>query len=370
MNTLPMTRFRRSRRRRGSALIVVAAVLMMACAIASYAINVVYMEYTRAELQISTDVATRAACRALVDSGGKRAEAYSAAQRLAAANKVAGQIVSVDMGDLEFTAAQRSSENDQYVYTRDQQPNAVHFRSGYFERTAKSIPMLFPSFGVQTHFRPLKVASASQADLDIAIVLDCSESMLAPLDKPTSSEALLRLPTMAPINARWRTAESGIAAMLQEFRQSPLQERVALTTFNTVSLLNIQLTDDYRQIQAATALQGQVYLGGLTSLSDGIQSAIIQLSNARSARPWASRVILLVSDGKENIGPNALAAARSAADSQMMLYAIGISTEVDIERLNSLAKVGHGKAYQANSAAQFTEIIRSIAKRLPVLLTR
>ncbi len=353
----------------GSALIVVAAVLLMSCAIASYAINLVYMEYTRAELQISTDLATRAACRALVDTG-KRTEAYAAAQRLASANKVAGQVISVELGDLEFSAAQRFAAADQYLYTQDTQPNAVHFRAGFFERSAKSIPMLFPSFGTPTSFRPLKEASASQADLDIAIVLDCSGSMLAPLDKETSSEALLRLPMMAPINARWRTAESGITAMLQEFRESPLQERVAMTTFNTVSLLNVPLTEDYGQIEAAMALQGQVYLGGLTSLSDGIQSAIIQLSNARTARPWASRVILLVSDGKENFGADAMGAAKAAANAQMMLYAIGVSGEVDEARLSRLAQVGHGKAYIAANAAQFTTIIETIAKRLPVLLTR
>lgn len=364
-----VARYRRTTRRRGSALIVVAAVLLVACAIASYAINVVYMEYTRAELQISTDLATRAACRALVDTG-KRSEAYLAAQRLSVANKVAGQVVDIDIGDLEFTAAQRFSAAEQYIYTRDQQPNAVHFRAGYFERTAKSIPMLFPSFGVPTYFRPLKEASASQADLDIAIVLDCSESMLAPFDKATSGEGLLRLPIMVPITARWRTAESGIAAMLNEFRESALQERVALTTFNSVSLLNVPLTESYLQIEAATAVHGQAYLGGSTSLSDGIQSAIIQLSNARSARPWASRVILLLSDGKENFGLDAIGAAQAAAKAQMMLYAIGISNEADMERLNRLTQVGHGKAYFANSATQIRAIVQDIAKRLPVLLTR
>jgi Ca-activated chloride channel homolog len=369
MVALRVARKRSLGARRGSALIVVAAVLMVACAIASYAINVVYMEYTRAELQISTDLATRAACRALVDSG-KRSEAYVAAQRLTAANKVAGQVVEVGFGDLDFTAAERFSTGEAYVYSRDQQPNAVHFRAGYFERTAQSIPMLFPSFGVPTYFRPLKEASAAQADLDLAIVLDCSESMLAPLDRTTSGEGLLRLPTLIPINARWRTAEAGIAAMLSEFRDSPLEERVAMTTFNTVSLLNVPLTVSYLEIEAATALQQQVYLGGLTSLSDGIQSAIIQLSNARSARPWASRVILLLSDGKENFGLDSMIAAQAAANAQMMVYAIGISNEAEMERLNRLAKVGHGKAYFASSSEQFREIIKDIAKRLPVLLTR
>ncbi len=46
--------------RRGSALIVVSAMIVVALAIASYAINVVYMEMTRTELQISTDLASRA----------------------------------------------------------------------------------------------------------------------------------------------------------------------------------------------------------------------------------------------------------------------------------------------------------------------
>ena len=69
--------------RRGSTLVMLVFMVLAAFSIASYAINVVYMEFARTELQITADVATRAACRALVDYGSQD-EALWAAQRLAA----------------------------------------------------------------------------------------------------------------------------------------------------------------------------------------------------------------------------------------------------------------------------------------------
>ncbi len=354
--------------RMGAALFIVMAVILTAMAIAAYAINVAHMQYTRAELQIAADVATRAACRALVDTNSRSA-AYREAQRLADANPVGGRKMQIESGDLEFLAATRDSEMNAYRYQPDAQPNAVRFQSTFFTRAENSLPMLVPSLTMTTSFRPAKESIATQADIDMAIVLDCSTSMMFDWNIPAPPESLLLIPLPVPPNARWRIAESGIHACLDSFVNSPGQEQVALVTFNTLSALNVPLSTNYELVKGGVALQGNAYLGGQSSLSAGLTSGLTLLSNRLNARPWACRVILLISDGKENFGETALSVAHRAAAAHVMIYTISVSSEADQPFMRSLANATLGKHFHCATPEQFVEVIKEIRTHLPVLIT-
>lgn len=359
-----------TQRRCGAALLIMTAVVMVAIAIAAYAINVAHIQYTRAEMQIVTDVSTRAACRALVDTGSQ-SQAYGAAQRLADANKVAGRKLSIATGDLQFSAATRTSATEMYSYaSAAQSPNSVRFNNTFFQRSRDALPMLMPSFNMAMGFRPIKEATAAQAELDIAIVLDCSSSMLAAYDQTPGAEGLLALPLPVPPTSRWQIARSGIEQVLTSFRNSPPQERVALTTFNNVSLLNLPLSYDYLAVESALAFHGTAYLGGLSSLADGMNSAMTMLSNSGTARAWASRVILLISDGNENFGAGALNMARRANQSNVMVYTISIGSDANKRLMSDLAAAAHGRYLHADTPAQFVDAIEEVNRRLPVLITR
>lgn len=357
--------------RRGAALLIMTGVVMVAIAIAAYAINVAHIQYTRAELQIVTDVSTRAACRALVDTGSQ-SQAYMAAQRLAYANKVAGRTLAIGTGDLEFSAATRSSATATYAYstTAVPLPNSVRFNNTFFQRSRDALPMLMPSYSMATGFRPIKEATAAQAELDIAIVLDCSSSMLAAWDQTPGPEGLLVLPLPVPPTARWQIARAGIQEVLHTFRNSAAQERVAFTTFNNVSLLNLPLSSDYLPVESALAFHGTAYLGGLSSLADGLNSAITMLSSMGSARAYASRVILLVSDGNENFGVGAMNIASKAAQSNIMLYSISLGSDANKALMSDLATTAHGRYLHAQTPAQFVQAVDEVNRHLPVLITR
>ncbi len=361
--------FARSKVCQGAALLIMTGVVMVAIAIAAYAINVAHIQYTRAEMQIVTDVATRAACRALVDTGSQ-AHAYSTAQRLADVNKVAGRTLQIAAGDLEFSAATRTASTHRYAYGSTPRPNSVRFNNTFFQRSHDALPMLFPTFNMAMGFRPLKEATAAQADLDIAIVLDCSSSMLASWNQVPGPEGLLALPLPVPLTARWQTAKSGIHEMLKTFRSSAAQERVAFTTFNNVSLLNLPLSSDYLAIESALAFHSTAYLGGLSSLADGMNSSITVLNNTAAARPYASRIILLISDGNENFGAGALTIARQAAQSDMMIYTISVGDDANSRLLSELAAVAHGRYLHATTPADFVRAIEEVNRRLPILITR
>lgn len=361
---------RSSARQRGAALVIMTGVVMVAIAIAAYAINVAHIQYTRAEMQIVTDVSARAACRALVDTGSQ-SQAYIAAQRLADANKVAGRQLSIAAGDLQFAAATRSTATDMYTYAAAaSRPNSVRFNNTFFQRSRDALPMLMPSFNMAMGFRPIKEATATQADLDIAIVLDCSSSMLAAWDQQPGPEGLLALPLPVPAGARWQVAKAGIQEMLTTFRNSAPQERVALTTFNNISLLNLPLSSDYLALESALAFHSTAYLGGLSSLADGLNSAMTMLTNVGTARAWSSRVILLVSDGNENFGAGAMNMARQAAQSNIMVYTISVGGDANQRLMSDLAAAAHGRYLHAEMPDEFVGAIDEVNRHLPVLITR
>lgn len=356
--------------RRAAALLIMTAVVMVAIAIAAYAINVAHIQYTRAEMQIVTDVSTRAACRALVDTGSQ-SQAYLAAQRLADANKVAGRKLTIAAGDLQFSAATRTTATDMYAYAATAtSPNSVRFNNTFFQRSREALPMLMPSYSMATGFRPIKEATAAQADLDIAIVLDCSSSMLAPWNQTAGPEGLLVLPLPVPPTARWQIARAGIQEALANFRNSPPQERVAFTTFNNVSLLNLPLSSDYMAVESALAFHSTAYLGGLSSLADGMNSAMTMLSNPITARAWSSRVLLVVSDGNENFGAGAMNMARKASQSNIMVYTVSVGSDANKRLMSDLAAAAHGRYLHADTPAQFVQVVEEVNRHLPVLITR
>jgi hypothetical protein len=352
-------------------MFILAVLLLVILCIASYAINVVYMEFARTELQITTDIATRAACRALVDTGSK-AEAQRSAQRLADENRVAGQVVEVALDDFEFAVATRYEEASAFEFSQLRNPNSVHLKSGFFQRSQTAIPMIFPTFGVPVSFRPFKEAIATQTEIDLAIVLDCSSSMMSSIGDPAPAEGLVHVPIVfpVPLDARWRVASRGIEQILLLFAESPQQEAVGLAGISSVALTDAGLSLDYSTIRSSLMLYQTLYTGGPTNLADGITRGAALLGDKSRARPWAARVLLLISDGKGNLGNDPLATARSVANEYVMIYTISLSSEADQDLMRQLAEVSRGQHFHARSASDFREVMAAITRRLPILLTQ
>ncbi|MEO9590320.1 TadE/TadG family type IV pilus assembly protein, partial [Rhodopirellula bahusiensis] len=153
----------RSKDRSGTTVVMLVILLPVMLAVAAYCINVVYMEMARTELQISTDLATRAAGRVLAVTGDK-GEAIDAAERLLEANPYLNRTLSIGDADIIFGKSTRTEENRRYEFTPDKKVNSVSLRAF----GADDVPMLFPTMGVPIEFRPIKQAGATQVELDIA----------------------------------------------------------------------------------------------------------------------------------------------------------------------------------------------------------
>ncbi|MFT5522266.1 MAG: Ca-activated chloride channel family protein [Pirellulaceae bacterium] len=157
-------------------LIVALGVFLM---MAVLAINVAYMELVKAELQVSTDMATRAASRTLSLDGDQDA-AIEKARELAGLNTVAGTIVELAESDIEFGRAERNIDTGKYSYIADSiSPNAVRIVGNRSTGNALGAVKLFMTV---RRFEPAQPSTAAQINRDIVLVLDRSGSMVLMTD--------------------------------------------------------------------------------------------------------------------------------------------------------------------------------------------
>ena len=124
-------------------------------------------------------------------------------------------------------------------------------------------------------------------------------------------------------------------------------------------------------------------------LSKGAPLDQTQESKKGAAKPvkpgsFASAVILLLSDGRSNVGPNPIEAARIAAEHGVRVYTVGFGTaegeiirsegwsmrvRLDEATLKKIAELTEGEYYYAGSAADLKKVYQTLSSRL-VLETR
>ncbi len=357
-------------RRRGTTLVVLTFLLPVVLAIAAYSINVVYMELARTEQQITTDVATRAAGRMLAVTGDKH-QATFAAERLMKANPFANTTMTLSGADIVFGVSTRQSANERYSFKEGKNPNAVQIRSN----GTIQVPMLFPTLGIPVDFRPIKAAISTQSELDVALVIDRSGSMAFGVNeqsgnyKPAAAPSGWKFGQRVPPKSRWLDAVSAVNSFLDLLSESRLDEHVSLSTYSDKSDLDVELTNNYRSIQKSLATQSEKFRGGATNIGEGILDGIKSLASRSRARPWASRVMIVLTDGIHNIGTDPIYAAVRAADEDIMIFTITFSSEADIPRMEDVAMAGAGRHIHAASASELASAFKAISDRLPTLLT-
>lgn len=361
----------RNKFRSGTTLALMAVLLPVVLAVAAYSINVVYMELARTELQITTDVATRAAGKTLAVTGD-RVKAIAAAERLMRANPFANQQMNLSGADLVFGASSRRSATERYSFVpTDFQPNAVRI-----EANGKiKVPMLFPTLGVPIDFRPLKMAVSTQTELDIALVLDRSGSMAFSATERTGPYNPAAAPIgwtfgqAVPPNSRWLDAVAATQSFLSLLDASRLDESVSLVSYSSDVRIESALTKDLNVIRGSLKKLSEQFNGGGTNIGDGIIGGINSLADKKNARKWASRVMIVMTDGIHNGGTDPVFAAQQAAARDIQIFTITFSSEADLDRMRQVAEAGSGEHFHATDVSQLSEAFKDIAERLPTLLT-
>jgi Ca-activated chloride channel homolog len=347
--------------------------------LSALAINIAYIELSRTEMFICADFVTRAAGRDFAISGDK-ANAMKVGRQVATLNTVNNQPMQLADSDFVFGEASRPDLSKRYVFDPSGTfPNAVEVTLRKTSSTSNgSLTIPFPMiFGGGASIDSTKTSRSNPLEADIAIVLDRSGSMayaaneIADGTKPKSAPTAWTFGQAVPPNSRWLDAVASVKVFMAEIAKTPMKEQVSLSTYNTDAGTDIFLTTDQTPIVEAMDKYSLNFYSGGTNITSGLDCGRLTLLSSLS-RPYAAKVMIILTDGINNVGTQAqlFAAAQAAADKKIIVYTVTFSNEADKTTMAKIAAIGLGKYAHATSSADLQNVFKDIAKGLPLLLTQ
>jgi len=356
---------------------LIAVLLPLLVVFVAIFINIAYMELTRTQLQIATDAAARAGGRQLAISGN-RDEAKTKARDAASRNLVAGEPLTLSDSDLMFGESERTTAASRYVFTLTAaSPNSLKVRGRRTQASPSgSVSLFAPNVLGIGEFEPTQLATSTQIELDIALVVDRSGSMAYadtevpdPYTNPASAPTDWSFGDEVPPNARWLDLVSATDAFLNELTTTPQTEQVSLVTYSENATSEVSLTSSHALIVSALDAHSSAFNGGATNVGDGIERGVDRLFGTGS-RAWAANVIVLMTDGNHNTGLDPLVAAENARNDQVTIYTITFSQNADQSTMQQVANQTGGIHFHADTSAALVDAFQEIAKSLPTLLTQ
>ncbi|MEM7782810.1 MAG: vWA domain-containing protein [Planctomycetota bacterium] len=362
--------------RQGAVLPLIAITLPMILILAAFVVNLAYIELSQTEIQIAVDLSSRATGRTLIESRDT-SQAIAKGQEIAELNDVAGSPMLLANSDFEFGISIRSATEDKFDFTPSaSQINAVRITAQRTEGSrGGAIGLLFPSFLSRNQFGVNAVATSTQILMDISIVIDRSGSMAYADNEnsntfanPAAAPPGWNFGDEVPSPSRWRDAENAVRFFLNNLQNTPQQEFVSLVTYGDSATLDVPLTTNYTAINNGMVARSLRFPEARTNIGDGISVGNNSVRLDPLARGFATKVILVLTDGIHNRGTDPEQAARNAAGDDTTIFTITFSNEADQSRMRRVAEIGNGKHFHAASAAQLVQAFEEIAKSLPTLL--
>lgn len=366
-----------TRLRKGSILILVAFLLPVLVLLAAFAVNIAYMQLNRTEMYIATDAATRAGGRELATTGSQvnaKIKARDAAMR----NTVGGKPLRLRDSDFTFGVSTRTSLAQKYTFTPGgTNPNALSIIAHRDSLSLDgAINLLMPNVLTTNRFSVSQESRSTQIELDIAIVIDRSGSMAYSAAEPAVYPPS---PSHAPVGwtfgwpvppqSRWGDAVGAVNVFLQELTNSPTSEQVSLVTYNHVAGTDIPLTSNYSAVAASLNYYTLNFGAGATNIAGGINEGVNSLASTNS-RPWASKVIVILTDGIQTVPGDIDGAAWNAANQGVMVFTVTFSNEANQWVMQNVASIGMGRHYHATTGSDLATVFHDIAKSLPTILTK
>jgi hypothetical protein len=358
------------------ALVVV--LLPVLFALSAFAINIAHIESVNTDVQIATDSAVRAASRSYAITGDPDL-ALAAAREAAARNPIGDFVLPITAADLDFGQSTRNSADAKYEFTpmESGKRNSVRIVTRTLAGSSSGIQPLFPFFGPGFVVRPERTSVSTQGTIDVSLVVDRSGSMAYSADEvaqyppaPAAAPSGWDFGAPVPPNARWLDLIAAVKTFGEELRATPQTELVALSTYNHLSVTNQKLTEDYSLIDSELMKISTQFDAGGTSIGLGMLEGLAAVTDETFGRGYASRVMVLMTDGVQNVGQNPDSAVWALAESGVTLFTVTFSDEADQETMKRVAEKTGGAHFHAANAEQLSEAFRDIARHLPTLITQ
>jgi Ca-activated chloride channel family protein len=186
---------------------------------------------------------------------------------------------------------------------------------------------------------------------DFVLAIDASGSMLAKDYDPDRLESA-------------KSAALTFADSISE------QTDIGVISFAGVSFIKQTLTSDMSKVRSAIN-NISVELAGGTAIGSAIISSVNLLTN-----PQKAKIIILITDGQNNVGPSVDEAIGYANENHVTVHTIGIGTEegggfpemnltflskIDPETLMKIAHETNGNYYEVRNETGLSDIYRGIA---------
>jgi len=187
-------------------------------------------------------------------------------------------------------------------------------------------------------------SSSQKEGRDIVLIVDTSESM-----------------KQARFDAKDETKNkfTVVQEVASDFVASRKDDRIGLVSFADVAFVASPLTFEKKFLQQIIIMQKLGIAGKRTAIND----ALVQSYNLLAHSPAKSKVIILLTDGMDNMSQVPFSQLKSLiAKSPVRLYTIGIGSSRDYDGayLAQLATAGKGKAFDAHSAKRLEQIYQEI----------
>lgn len=358
-----------NRRRRGAMLVLFAICLPIFIIMMVFSIDVAYMQLTKTELRTATDAAARAGSRTL-SLEQDRAAAIAASKDAASRNIVANDTLQLADADVILGASTQPDPTGRFVFQPNAPvPNAVRINGQRTQGSLSGPVNLFVGRLLGTDlFEPVATTVSTQIDRDIALVIDRSGSM-------TFAENSNRFPpgfipcTRPPNTARWFDVVTATQAFIDELNQTPQEELLSLSTYNQTASLDTQLDGNYAAVTNRINDLTNNFCGGATGIGNGMIEGLRTLANTNRSREFASKVLVVLTDGNHNSGIGPEAIAQQAADQDVTVFTITFSNQADQTRMRRAAEIGNGQHFHAPTGEALIDVFREVAKTAANLIT-
>lgn len=158
-----------------------------------------------------------------------------------------------------------------------------------------------------------------------------------------------------------RGIKDGIQEMVNISRSF---DHMSLEIFASTAHHEVNLSDNRQAVADRLYNMQPNYYDASTNMGAGIQYAINELTSAR-ARAGAEKIIVLMSDGASNTGPDPVTIAQMAADQGIKIYAISMGYGADRSTMQAVAAATGGEEFYAHgNPAEYTALLQSIFRTI------